>query len=65
MFSSTNIRYIACVISCLSTLLSFYSVILSFKKPAIPDKYGDIAIYASLFCLAVFCINLLILVHYS
>ena len=42
MFSSTNIRYIACVISCLSTLLSFYSVILSFKKPAIPDKYGDI-----------------------
>lgn len=63
MFSSTNIRYIACVISCLSTLFSFYSVVLSFKNPSIPDKYGDFAIYASLFCLAVFCINLLILMH--
>ena len=63
MISSTNIRYFACVISCLSTLLSFYFVILSFKNPTISDKYGDIAIYASLFCLAVFCINLLILMH--
>ena len=65
MISSTNIRYIACVISCISTLLSIYSVTLSFKNPSLPDKYGNIAIYASVFCLAVFCLNLLILMHYS
>lgn len=60
-----NIRYISCIISCLSTLLSIYAVVLTFKKPCLSERQGDIAIYSSLFCLAVFCINLLILMHGS
>lgn len=60
---SLNIRYISCIISCLSTLLSIYAVVLNFKRPTVSERQGDIAIYSTLFCLAVFCINLLILMH--
>ena len=60
---SPNIIYLSCIISCLSTLLSIYAVALAFKKPSVSERQGDIAIYSSLLCLAVFCINLLIIMH--